>query len=126
MKLSLVVLLTLVATGCGGYGSMYRAPGSMTGAASSISALSPSTTGVGASSFTLTVNGNGFSPNSMVFFNGVAQPTTFVSAAQITAMISASEVAMTGTLPVYVRVSSGGGMYGPVSQNSNTVNFAVN
>jgi IPT/TIG domain len=125
MKLSLVVLLTIVATGCGGYGSMYRAPGAMT-VASSISALSPGNTGAGAPSFTLTVNGNGFNANSMVFFNGVAQPTTFVSAAQITAMISAAEVAMTGTMPVYVRVSSGGGMYGPVSQNSNTVNFAVN
>jgi hypothetical protein len=125
MKLSLVVLLTMVGTGCGGYGSNYKAPGGMT-AASTISALSPSTTGVGAPSFTLTVTGSGFSANSMVFFNGVVQPTTFVSPAQITAMISASEVAMTGTLPVYVRVSSGGGMYGPVSQNSNTVNFAVN
>jgi hypothetical protein len=125
MKLSLVVLLTLVATGCGGYGSNYKAPGAMT-AASRISALSPSNTGVGASSFILTVNGSGFSANSMVFFNGVAQPSTFVNAAEITAMISASEVATTGTMPVYVRVSSGGGMYGPVSQNSNTVNFAVN
>jgi hypothetical protein len=125
MKLSLVVLLAIVATGCGGYGSNYRAPGAMT-VASSISALSPSNTGAGAPSFTLTVNGSGFSANSMVFFNGVAQPTTFVSAAQITAMISASAVATTGTMPVYVRVTSGGGMYGPVSQNSNTVNFAVN
>jgi hypothetical protein len=125
MKLSLVVLLTIVAAGCGGYGSSYKAPGAVT-AASRISALSPGNTGVGAPSFTLTVNGSGFSANSMVFFNGVAQPTTFVSPAQITAMISASEVATSGTMPVYVRVSSGGGMYGPVSQNSNTVNFAVN
>jgi hypothetical protein len=125
MKLSLVVLLAIVATGCGGYGTNYMAPGGMT-AASRISALSPTNTGVGAPSFTLTVNGGGFSANSMVFFNGVAQPTAFVSAAQITAMISASEVATSGTVPVYVRVSSGGGMYGPVSQNSNTVNFAVN
>jgi len=120
----LLVLLTIVAAGCG-YGSNYKGPGAM-GAASSISALSPTSTGVGAPSFTLTVNGNGFSANSMLFFNGVAQPTTFVNAAQITAMISAAEVATTGTVPVYVRVSSGGGMYGPVSQNSNTVNFAVN
>lgn len=124
MKLSLLVLLTIVASGCG-YGSNYKAPGAMS-AASSISALSPTSTGVGAPSFTLTVQGNGFSANSMLFFNGVAQPTTVVSAAQITAMISAAEVATTGTVPVYVRVSSGGGMYGPVSQNSNTVNFAVN
>jgi hypothetical protein len=124
MKLSLLVLLTIVASGCG-YGSNYMAPAAMS-AASRISALSPTSTGVGAPSFTLTVQGNGFSANSMLFFNGVAQPTTFVSAAQITAMISAAEVATTGTVPVYVRVSSGGGMYGPVSQNSNTVNFAVN
>ncbi len=122
MKLSLVILLTIVAAGCGGYGSKTSTPGT----ASSIAALVPNNTGAGAPAFTLTINGTGFSTNSVVFFNAVAEPTTFVSGTQVTAMIPATAVAASGAMPVYVRVTTGGGMYGPTSQNSNTVNFTVN
>jgi hypothetical protein len=123
MKLSLVILLTIVAAGCGGYGS-HSMP--VTGAASNISTLVPNNTGTGAPSFTMTINGTGFSTNSVIFFNNVAEPTTFVSATQLVAMIPSAAVATTGTMPVFVRVTTGGGMYGPTSQNSNTVNFTVN
>jgi hypothetical protein len=126
MKLSWVMLLTIVVTACGGYGSNYKAPGSTSTPATNISALVPGDTGAGAPSFMLTINGSGFSTNSVVFFNGGAQPTTFVNPAQVTALIPAAQVASTATLPVYVRVSTGSGMYGSVSQNSNTVNFTVN
>jgi hypothetical protein len=40
-------------------------------------------------------------------------------------MIPTAAVAAPGTMPVFVRVTTGGGMYGPTSQNSNTVNFTV-
>ncbi|HZR55388.1 MAG TPA: IPT/TIG domain-containing protein [Terriglobales bacterium] len=123
MKLSLVILLTILAVGCGGYGSNNV---STTGAASNISALVPNNTGAGAPAFMLTINGSGFSANSVVFFNATAEPTTFVNATQVTAMIPATAVATAGAMPVYVRVTTGGGMYGPTSQNSNTVNFTVN
>jgi len=122
MKLSLVILLTMIATGCGGYGSKMPAPG----VASSISELVPNNTGTGAPTFTMTINGTGFSTNSIVFFNNVAEPTTFMSSTQLTAMIPTAAVASAGTMPVFVRVTTGGGMYGPTSQNSNTVNFTVN
>jgi hypothetical protein len=123
MKLSLVILLTIVAAGCGGYGSNSMP---VTGAASNISTLVPNNTGTGAPSFTMTINGTGFSTNSVIFFNNVAEPTTFVSTTQIMAMIPSTAVAATGTMPVFVRVTTGGGIYGPTSQNSNTVNFTVN
>jgi IPT/TIG domain-containing protein len=125
MKLSLVLLLTIVAAGCGGYGSNYQAPAATAGG-SKIAALVPANTGAGAPSFILTVNGTGFSSNSVVFFNTAAEPTTFVSSTQVTAMIPATAVAASGTMPVYVRITTGGGMYGPTSQNSNAVNFTVN
>jgi hypothetical protein len=123
MKLSLVILLTMVATGCGGYGS-HSMP--VTGAASNISTLVPNNTGTGAPSFTMTIDGTGFSANSVVFFNNVAEPTTFMSPTQLSAIIPGTAVAAAGTMPVFVRVTTGGGMYGPTSQNSNTVNFTVN
>jgi hypothetical protein len=123
MKLSLVILLTIVAAGCGGYGSNSMPT---TGSASNISTLVPNNTGTGAPSFTMTINGSGFTTNSVVFFNAVAEPTTFMSPTQLAAMIPASAIAASGAMPVYVRVTTGGGMYGPTSQNSNTVNFTVN
>jgi hypothetical protein len=123
MKFSLIILLTVIAAGCGGYGSNSMP---VTGAASNISTLVPNNTGTGAPAFTMTINGTGFSTNSVIFFNNVAEPTTFVSATQIMAMIPSTAVAATGTMPVFVRVTTGGGIYGPTSQNSNTVNFTVN
>jgi hypothetical protein len=127
MKLSWVMLLTMLAAGCGGYGANYKAPGSTSmPAATNISTLVPGDTGAGAPAFMLTIRGSGFSSNSVVFFNGVAQPTTFVSATEVTALIAALQVASSAVVPVYVRVSTGSGMYGSVSQNSNTVSFMVN
>jgi hypothetical protein len=127
MKLSWVMLLTMVVAGCGGYGSNYKAPGSTSMPATmNISALVPGDTGAGAPSFMLTINGSGFSAHAVIFFNGAAQPTTFVSPTQVTTLIAASQVASSAILPVYVRLSSGSGMYGSVMQNSNTMNFTVN
>jgi hypothetical protein len=74
----------------------------------------------------MTINGTGFSTNSVVFFNNVAEPTTFMSSTQLSAMIPGTAVTAAGSMPVYVRVTTGGGTYGPTSQNSNTVNFTVN
>ena len=123
MKLSFIILMTILATGCGGYGS--NTPTTPTGATPQIATLTPNSTGAGAAAFTLTVNGTAFTSASIVYFNGAAQPTTFTNATQVTAMIPATAVANSGAMPVLVRITTNG-QYGQVIQNSNSVDFTVN
>jgi len=52
--------------------------------------------------FTLSVNGTGFTSDSQVLFNGAPRTTTFVKSTQLTAQISASDLAGPGTFPVTV------------------------
>jgi hypothetical protein len=75
----------------------------------SLSSISPATVLAGSSGFTLTVNGAGFVPSSVVRVNGSDHPTTFVSQTQLTAAISATEVAVGGYLSVTVFDPAPGG-----------------
>jgi hypothetical protein len=70
--------------------------------ATSVSSLSPNTAPAGSSALTITVNGSGFTANSIVLWNGAARTTTFVSATQITAAITAADLAAPGTVSVAV------------------------
>lgn len=120
MKISCVLLLALFITGCGGYGTNTSMGG---GAAPHIDALVPNNATAGDPAFTLTVNGSGFTSSSIVYWNAATRPTTSAMANQLTAQISASDIATAGTVQVYVRTS--GGIYGG-GTNSNVVNFTVN
>ena len=128
MKTVFLVLLTISALGCGGYGS---GSGSMSGAmaagAPSVSApLVPNTATAGSAAFTLTVNGSGFVSQSVVYWSSTAHTTTFVTSSQLTAAISAADVANAGSVSVYVRNPGGTGIYNnQPAQNSNMVNFTV-
>jgi FG-GAP-like repeat/Putative Ig domain len=64
--------------------------------------LVPGTSLPGGAGFTLTLNGTGFSPGSMVLWNGSSRSTTFNSGQQLTAQISASDVASLGTASILV------------------------
>jgi hypothetical protein len=101
MKLVFVVLLTVVALGCG-YGSMHNYNNTMTGAAVQMSQIVPTTTTAGGGAFMLTVNGSGFASNSVVYWNSMALGTTFISGNQLVAGVSSSEVAMPAMVQVYV------------------------
>ena len=81
-----------------------------------ISSISPTNVPAGAG-FTLTVNGANFSSASVVNFGGKAEPTTFLSATQLTAAIPATDVSTGGTPAV--TVSNPGGA-------SPAVTFAIN
>ena len=84
-----------------------------------ISSLSPSSANAGAAAQTLTINGTGFITASTVTYNGVTHTATFVSSAQLTIMLSASDQATAGGYPVVVtNPAPGGGA-------SNQVNFTV-
>jgi Mn2+/Fe2+ NRAMP family transporter len=121
MKISCVLLLALLILGCGGYGNNSMSSGGTT--ASHIDALVPNTATAGSAAFMLTVNGSGFTSSSVVYWNGATRSTMFATAKQLTAQISASDIAAAGTAQVYVRTT--GGIYGG-GTNSNTVNFTVN
>src|SRR5437588_965580 len=77
--------------------------------------LVPTTVVPGSPAFTLTVNGTGFVSGSVVNWNGSPRATTFVSSSQLTAAISAADVAVAGTATVTVSSPSpGGGVSNPV------------
>ncbi len=130
MKTLFLILLTICALGCGGYGSGSGSSsngGSMAAGMPNIAPpLVPNTATAGSAAFTLTVNGSGFVNQSVVYWNSTAHTTTFVTSSQLTAAVSASDVATAGTIPVYVRNPGGTGIYmNQAPQNSNMVNFTV-
>jgi hypothetical protein len=85
-------------------------------AAPSAGSLSPAAAVAGRAALTLTVNGNGFVAASVVRWQGVPRATTFVSARQLRAAISAADLATPGRIPVTVLTPSpGGGTSGPVT-----------
>jgi VCBS repeat-containing protein len=85
-----------------------------------ITSLSPASVLVGGAAFTLTVNGNNFVAGSLVRWNGSNRTTTFVSSQQLTAAISASDIAAPKTVQVTVYSPA------PVNATSNAQTFIVN
>jgi hypothetical protein len=78
-----------------------------------ITSLSPSSVYVNSSAVTLTVNGSGFVPSSVVSFENTYLPTTYVSPTQLTAAVAA--IYLTSTNSEYVTVINpppGGGYSG--------------
>lgn len=80
-----------------------------------ITSLSPNSATAGGAAFTLTVNGTGFISSSTVWWNGALRTTQFVSATQVTASISASDIASAGTASVVVQNPSPGGGSSPAA-----------
>jgi hypothetical protein len=74
----------------------------ITGTSPAISGILPNTAVAGAAATTLTVTGNNFSSSSVVEWNGAARATTFVSSTQLTAALSASDLAAAGNATVTV------------------------
>ena len=90
-----------------------------------VSGLSPSTTGAGSAAFTLTVNGSGFVSEAVVNWNGAAVTTSFVSGSRLTATISASLMANSGT--AYISVTGAGPLSNALAftiRASQTITFA--
>jgi 6-phosphogluconolactonase (cycloisomerase 2 family) len=99
--------LSLGVCGCGQSSQTTTPP--PPNASPTLSALSPVSARVGGSTFTLTVTGTGFVPTSVVQWNGSNRPTTFVSNTQITAQISANDIAALGKATVTVFTPAPGG-----------------
>ncbi|HTC65046.1 MAG TPA: hypothetical protein VK709_19550 [Candidatus Saccharimonadales bacterium] len=74
------------------------------------------------SGLTLTVNGTGFANGLTVNWNGSPRPTTFVSATQLTATITAADTAFLATTPATMAITVSGANPGT---NSNSLPFTV-
>ncbi len=126
-KLVLLLLLSSLAAGCG-YGTKASTPATA-GNVPAIAQMMPNTAISGGSAFTLTISGSNFVGTAEVNFNGTAQPTTFVSATQVTAAIPASAIANPASLPVTVtNPAVAGGLYGggTLAETSAAATFTVN
>jgi len=88
-----------------------------------VTSISPSSATAGGPGFTLTVNGSGFIATSVVNWNGSARTTTFSSSTQLTAAISAADIASAGTIHVTVTNPGPGG--GTSAPKTFTVNNPV-
>lgn len=84
-----------------------------------ITSLAPTTAVAGSPALTLIVTGSGFASGSVVRWNGSNRTTTVVSTTQLTATITAADLASARTMPVTVFTPTPGG------GTSNTINFVV-
>lgn len=69
--------------------------------------MSPTTASVGAPGFILDVKGEFFTSNSVVYWNATPLTTTYVSAGELTATVSAADLASAGSVAVRVAASQG-------------------
>lgn len=126
MKTILTVLACIAALGCGGYSSNNSSSGNMAAGVPAIQGLVPDNIKAGGGSFTLTVNGSNFANGAVVYWNGSTRTTMFAMAGQITAAISAADIANPGPVSVMVKNPGGSGIYmNQPGAQSNTVTFTV-
>jgi hypothetical protein len=87
----------------------------------SITSLSPFSASPGASSLSLTINGTGFldSPSVTASFNGVPHASTSINNTQLTILLTATDLAASGSFPVTVDNPA------PGAGTSNTAEFIV-
>jgi hypothetical protein len=123
MKTICLFVLVLFTVGCG-YSS--NGKGTVAAGAPSITALTPTSTAMGGTAFTLTVTGANFASGAVVYFHGGARTTTFVSSAKVTADITAADIATAQTVPVFVKNPGGTGIYmNQGGQSSASVDFTI-
>jgi hypothetical protein len=111
MRLAIVLLLCVLAFGCG-YGSKSTTP-PQPAATPSITQLNPSGVIANSGSFQLEVIGTSFAANAVINFNGVKQTTALETAGKLAAQIPNSAIANAGPIPVTVtNPGTSGGIYG--------------
>src|SRR5579864_9528736 len=118
MRYFSVLLVSLLSLGCGnsksaGNGDPFKA---FVFSPPAITTLTPNSVPVNSVPFAMTINGNNFNTDAVVFWNGTPQSTLFVTSNQLMVKVTDTDLMFMGLVPVYVR--TGG-------QNSNTVDFDV-
>jgi len=98
--------------GCGGSSSNSGETNQQTSPPPTVSSISPTTAVAGTGSLALTVNGTGFLTSTTVQVGGVVDVTSYVSSTQVTATVTASQLASGAQLSVIAlngTASSGSG-----------------
>ena len=96
-----------------------------------LSTLSPASAVAGNAAFSLSVSGAGFVNSSVVYWNGSSRPTTFWNPTQLTAAITAADLAVPGTAEVTVFNPAPGGGVSPAlaftinAPNQSNCSFAL-
>lgn len=67
-----------------------------------VTSISPSSATIGDPSFTLHVNGTGFTSGSQIVWNGGVEPTMYVSATELTTEVNMATATTAGDVPVAV------------------------
>ncbi|WP_170170332.1 IPT/TIG domain-containing protein [Hymenobacter perfusus] len=89
---------------------------SVENAVPTLASLDPATQVAGAGGFMLTATGANFIPSSVLYFNGAALSTTYLSETQLSATVPAAAIATAGAYPVTVTSPTpGGGTSGAVT-----------
>lgn len=117
MRFTGLLLAILLTVGCGAPG--IRDPKVTFGTGFSppaVMALSPSTVPVNSTPFIMTVSGNNFGTDAVVFWNNMPQSTRFLSSTQLLVAITDADLTQFGLAHVFVRT---GGL------TSNTLDFDV-
>ena len=97
----LVFVAALLLASCGGGVANNSSP--------TVTSLTPPSISAGLPGFVLTVNGHGFAPQSVVFFNGSGIRSIFQSGTELTADITSAFVATPGNVTIEVQTPSPGG-----------------
>jgi hypothetical protein len=98
--------------GCAGVASQPAAATSIGGA--QLVSISPSAVPVGQGGFSLTVQGDNFSSQSVILLNGAEQKTAYINSQHLAAQIPTVPVAQSSNVPVVVKNAQSGGMSNPL------------
>jgi trimeric autotransporter adhesin len=91
-----------------------------------VTSLSPSSVNAGAPGFTLTVNGSGLAPQSLVYWNGAAVSTIFLTSDQVQATIPSTFISTPGSALIEVQTPApGGGISTELTFTINPVNSLI-
>ena len=82
-----------------------------------VTSLTPTSVVLGAPSFNISVKGTGFTPTSKIIFNGFEEPTTFVSATEVSTGVDMSVWGAPAVVPIMVDNDG---------VTSNSMNFTFN
>jgi hypothetical protein len=89
----LLLVLSVFWCGCGGFNGVL---------APTLSSITPDTVAAGSADFSLTASGSNFSQGTTLLWNGISLPTTVTSSSQLTAKVSAAQIASSGTVSIRV------------------------
>jgi len=89
----LLSVLSVFWCGCGGFNGVL---------APTLTSINPTTIAAGSAGFTLTATGTNFATGTTILWDGVALPTTVSSSTQLTAKVTAAQIADAGTVSVRV------------------------